>query len=331
MLTIFISTRNGGRTLPRLLDAYTRLEQPPGGWKLVIVDNGSTDATREIIESFQQRLPLTYLFEGRMGKNVALNTALAHLDGDLAVFSDDDTFPRPDWLLLLCNAADRLPEYSMFGGKVIGHWETEPPPWLEWVNQPAVFALSSPALKEGPVAPCNVFGPNMAVRAEFFYSGTRFEESIGPCGSNYAMGSESELLWRLGEQGCKAWHVENAVVEHFIRCYQLDKSWVLKRGIRLGRGQLRMRITEEPEAISPLLGIPPIVLFKILVRALRVVRHSLAPASRQSFTARWEYNLYRGYLIEACQLKKRALQEWLRSRHHDRCSSGAEADGQKSA
>ena len=39
MLTVFIATHNGGHTLPRVLDAYTRLLPPPGGWKLVVSDD----------------------------------------------------------------------------------------------------------------------------------------------------------------------------------------------------------------------------------------------------------------------------------------------------
>ena len=96
MLTVFLATRNGSRTLPGVLESFTRLRVPPSGWKLVVVDNGSTDQTCEIVASFRASLPVTYVFEGRMGKNVALNTGLTHLEGDLAVFTDDDVFPNPD-------------------------------------------------------------------------------------------------------------------------------------------------------------------------------------------------------------------------------------------
>ena len=39
MLSVLMATRNGARSLPTVLDAYSRLEPPPGGWKLIIVDN----------------------------------------------------------------------------------------------------------------------------------------------------------------------------------------------------------------------------------------------------------------------------------------------------
>jgi hypothetical protein len=239
-----------------------------------------------------------------MGKNVALNTALPLLEGDLAVFSDDDVFPRPDWLVRLRAAADSRPSCAMFGGRILPHWEIPPPSWVEWVNKAAVFALSPPVLTDGPIDPGLIFGPNMVVRAEHFYAGLRFDETVGPCGTNYAMGSESQLLWHLQQRGHEAWFVNDAIVEHFIRAQQLDLSWVLKRAVRLGRGQLRMRMTQEPESINPYLGLPPIVLFKILVRAIRVALYKILRMERQHFIARWEFNLYRGYLVEAYHLRR---------------------------
>src|SRR6516225_223426 len=119
MLTVLIATRNGARTLPRCLGALAGLTSPPGGWKLVVVDNGSTDATREIVASFADRLPLTFLLEPRHGKNAALNAGLGSVEGDLVVFTDDDTLPRPDWLVEMRRAADEHRSFSIFGGSVL--------------------------------------------------------------------------------------------------------------------------------------------------------------------------------------------------------------------
>ena len=107
MLTVIMATRNGASTLPRVLEAYRGLTAPPQGWRLLVVDNGSTDPTRAILDSHAARLPMCCLHEARPGKNVALNRALAHAlerdepDGGLFVFTDDDATPAPDWLLRL--------------------------------------------------------------------------------------------------------------------------------------------------------------------------------------------------------------------------------------
>ena len=125
-MTVLFATHNGARTLPGVLDAYCRLIDPEGGWKLIVVDNASTDRSREIITSYLDRLPITYLYEGKLGKNAALNTAIAHIDGDLVVFTDDDVFPRPGWLVCMRSAADAHPSITIFGGVILPRWETPP-------------------------------------------------------------------------------------------------------------------------------------------------------------------------------------------------------------
>src|SRR5208283_5519147 len=200
MLTVLLATRNGGRTLPTVLETFTRLQVPSSGWKLVVVDNGSTDQTRQIVTSFRASLPLTYLFEEKPGKNVALNAGLEHLEGDLVVFTDDDVFPHTDWLIRLRAAADAHLAYSMCGGAIRPRWEATPPDWVKWVNTGIVFAITDPQMVEGPIDPGFLFGANLAIRSEAFRDGLRFNTSIGPRGNNYPMGSETELVRGLGRQ-----------------------------------------------------------------------------------------------------------------------------------
>ncbi|TKB63304.1 MAG: glycosyltransferase family 2 protein [Nitrospira sp.] len=305
MLTVLIATRNGSRTLPGVLDAFTLIQAPSSGWKLVVVDNGSTDRTREIIESFQPVLPVTYVFEGSLGKNAALNTGLAHVDGDLIVFTDDDVFPRPGWLIQLRAAADDHPLYTMFGGVILPRWEVEPPPWLEWVPPAPVFAFTDPRLREGSTDSDSLFGGNMAIRAEVFNGGTRFDVSIGPRGANYPMGSETELLRRLKRQGHKAWHVQEAVVEHFIRAYQMDKSWVLRRAIRFGRGGVRLSKSAEPATAPSWLGVPPCYFLWILKRLIKIAVAWLKSNEQELFVSRWHLNCIWGHVVEARLSRRR--------------------------
>jgi len=50
MLTVTLSTHNGAETLPTTLEAFTRLDEPEGGWKLIVVDNARTAAITEAQE-----------------------------------------------------------------------------------------------------------------------------------------------------------------------------------------------------------------------------------------------------------------------------------------
>ena len=300
MLTVVFATRNGMRTLSAVLGAYCQLEIPTGGWKLIVVDNASTDRSREITTAFQDRLPLAYLYEEKLGKNVALNTALAHVEGDLVVLTDDDVFPRPDWLVRMRIAADTLPAYSVFGGVVLPRWEVTPPDWvLEWVPPGPVFTLTPPSLDEGAMNPRLVFGPNMAVRTEVFNRGFRFDAAIGPQGANYAMGSETEFVIRLAQHGYSAWHVRDAVVEHFIRDFQMHRSWILRRALRFGRGQYRLTHTDQRPGTPTWIGIPRHLFKEMLLQGALVLKGLLFFHAETVFRARWKFNFLRGQAIEA--------------------------------
>jgi glycosyltransferase involved in cell wall biosynthesis len=304
MITVIFATRNGMSTLPSVLTAYCQLETPAGGWKLIVVDNASTDATRDIINSFRDRLPVTYLYEKKPGKNAALNTALDHVAGDLLLLTDDDVFPRPNWLVCMRKAADSLPAYSVFGGAVLPHWEVTPPDWIvEWVPGGPVFTLTPPSMPEGPMTPGSVYGPNMAVRTEIFRQGFRFDPTIGPQGANYAMGSETEFVVRLARHGHSAWHVPNAVVEHFIRDFQLHRSWILRRAIRFGRGHYRMTHTEERRDISTWRGIPRHLFKQMFVQTVLVLKGLACLDDETVFRARWTFNVMWGQMIEARKLR----------------------------
>ncbi len=304
MLTVLFATRNRADILRQVLEAYRSLQPPSSGWKLVVVDNGSTDGTGHILNSFAETLPLQSLVESKPGKNVALNSGLQMVEGDLTVLSDDDAFPNADWLVQLRKSADTQPDCAMFGGTVVARWAKAPPPWVAWVNQAAVYTFTDPSLKEGPVDPKEIYGPNMAIRTSIFQSGVRFDTSIGPRGSSYAMGSETELVLRLGRNGHKAWHAERAVVEHYIREEQLEKNWVMQRAVRFGRGQYRLAHARADAEAGTQRSAPLRLRRKMLKQAALMAAGLVTFQEEMLFHARWRYNYFRGEAIEARILER---------------------------
>jgi len=299
MLTVLLATKNRAGILRATLEAFCRLQEPSSGWKLVVVDNGSSDQTPSVLASFANRLPLLSLSEPAAGKNSALNTGLGFAEGDLTVFTDDDVFPHTDWLVELQKAADVQKAYSVFGGAVLPKWESPPPLWVQWLEQGPVYTLTDPLMREGPMPPYLVFGPNMAIRTGVFQSGVRFDPSIGPRNSTYPMGSETELTLRLTRQGHKAWYVESAVVEHFIRDYQMRKSWVLKRAVRYGRGRFRLDLREKMKRYPTWFGVPRRLFREIFDEERTIIRAWLRSDERELFCARWQRNFLWGLVIEA--------------------------------
>jgi glycosyltransferase involved in cell wall biosynthesis len=207
-------------------------------WEVALVDNAGNHETARIAESFSASLPLKFLVEKAPGKNNALNSALGHTSGDLIIFTDDDVIPDPAWVKSLIDAASRWKSADLFGGRIL-------PKYPEGMTAPLIndpvflriaYVIADWDLPEGEHPAGKIWGPNMMVRRRVFDQGLRFNSDIGPTGSSYVMGSETEFLQRASDAGHTAVYVPSAFVYHQIRPEQLTHAWIRGRAFRVGRG-----------------------------------------------------------------------------------------------
>jgi GT2 family glycosyltransferase len=98
-LSVVLPTLNGAETIAEQLEALSRQEWDDG-WELVVADNGSTDATLEIVESYRDRLPAVIVVDasGRRGMAHAINVGVAATTGDAVLFVNDDDIVADGWL-----------------------------------------------------------------------------------------------------------------------------------------------------------------------------------------------------------------------------------------
>lgn len=306
MVTVLFATRNRAAILQRVLTDYLQLTAPDDGWQLIVVDNGSTDATPRVLEDFKARLPLEYVVEPAAGKNTALNTGLQHVRGDLIIFTDDDILPSPDWLQQYRRAAAEYPERAMFGGPVDACWPRTPESWVTVDGSVAracfgLFGLTEAEQKHGP----DVFpGGNFALRTAIFRThGYRYNPNIGPDGtSNFAMGSEAELQHRLLRDGYKRWWLRDARVLHIIREEQLSREYMLGRAGRWGRGTYRQDYLLHGHP-ARLFGIPRWVIRLLVRHGSRALIAWLAGRPDRAFAERWHFTMYWGQLAEGWRLR----------------------------
>jgi glycosyltransferase involved in cell wall biosynthesis len=289
MLTVMFATHNGASVLPRTLDSLARQRPPSGGWRLIVVDSASTDATPEILRAAPRGLPITVLHEPLPGKNRALNRALDLAEGDVFVFCDDDVVAADDWLLRWRQAVEAHPDFAIFAGSTRPLWPGAPPAWDMPDDQVSIVFGVNGHMTEGPCSPLCVLGTNMAVRAELFAGGLRFDAGIGPDGArrNYPMGSETELAKRLAALGHRCWFAEGPKVGHIIRPHQMLTAAMLARGYRWGLGQAHMRLDHHYP--------PPLLERKNLLRAtLYPLLMPLYPP-REAWARQWEWAADQGY------------------------------------
>ena len=133
--TLLIATYNRAALLDETLTSIRAMRVKDGRrWEVVVVDNNSTDGTREVVER-QARdfpVPLRYLFEARQGRSSALNAGIAASTAAVIAMTDDDVRVEEGWLDAACDAlADGDPSIAYAGGPVAPIWESPPPRWLD--------------------------------------------------------------------------------------------------------------------------------------------------------------------------------------------------------
>jgi glycosyltransferase involved in cell wall biosynthesis len=297
-----MATYDGAATLPRVLDAYCRLLPPAQPWRLLVIDNGSTDATAAILGQYATRLPLHTLHQPQRGKNRALNLALDHLQpsmsaDDLLIFTDDDALPAADWLQQWEAVAAAQPDYAVFGGAIVADWAAPPPDWLlRLVPLGLTYGLTAADLRAGPVYPGLVWGANMAMRGAVPLSGQRFDVAVGPGDGDYAMGSETEFARRVALAGQRSWHSPAPQVAHLLRAHQLTLPYVLQKARRFGRGQYRQ---DRPGLFVELAGAPRWLWRRYLAALVAWLRSWLRRDADAAFRARWDLAYLTGYLRAA--------------------------------
>jgi glycosyltransferase involved in cell wall biosynthesis len=305
-LTVLFATLNGAHTLPRMLDTLSRLEPPVGSWKVVAVDNGSTDGSLKILKKRAAEIPMTVVCEARRGKNVALNTGMAFCEGDLVVLTDDDVILPSNWLVGIQRLAEQKTDYDIFGGAIFPVWETPPPEWV--LRRVPKAWLGWTDFLDGPVVSSAIWGGNMAVRTVVFRR-HKFTESIGPDGSTtYAKGSETEFTWRAEKSGHRCWHFHNPAVGHIIREYQLTADWLLQRAYNMGRGDRRKLCLQcglrKRDIVASLIGYPSCLSPSFLKAASNVVVSRLIGDSDDQFKKISQLRYVQGDLAERHGLSK---------------------------
>ena len=99
MISLVICTRNRATALGRCLDHVARIAHG-GAWQVVLVDNGSSDDTADVIARFAATpgLAVVAVSQPVRGLSNARNAGVAAAVGDILLFTDDDCYVAPDIL-----------------------------------------------------------------------------------------------------------------------------------------------------------------------------------------------------------------------------------------
>lgn len=115
-ISVGMITRNRARDLAEALQTLVAQSRPPD--EVVILDNGSTDDTAQVIAQFTDRLPIQRLYLEEPSIPRARNLVLEKATHEIVSFTDDDCLCDPNWLASIERAFLRAKNVGMVGGWV---------------------------------------------------------------------------------------------------------------------------------------------------------------------------------------------------------------------
>jgi glycosyltransferase involved in cell wall biosynthesis len=304
-ITVLLCTFNRGRRLSTALDSVAAQILPDSvSWEVVVVDNNSTDQTREIVERYCRRYPgrFRYIFESHQGLSRARNTGIRESRGGVIAFIDDDVIAEPTWLQNL-TASLYDGKWSGAGGRIVPPLDFNPPDWFTIGGKMDLVGAILPVFDLGDQAGEMLrppYGTNMAYRKSMFERHGMFRTDLGRCGNSLVMGEDTEFGNRLMAAGGSLRYEPSAVVEHPVPEERLSKkffrSWWLDYG--------RTRIIERGGA-PPLFGIPRqfLSLLSLVARFLlpRIFKWMFTFNSRRRFYNKCQVWLTMGEIAQTYQ------------------------------
>lgn len=113
-VSIIVPVLNGSATIHDMLTALFNQAGAPRNKEVIVVDNGSSDGTRDIVRRFD----VTLLEEPKRGVSAARNRGLIYARGEICIYIDADTLPTRYWLREFV-APFLDPEVILVGGKIV--------------------------------------------------------------------------------------------------------------------------------------------------------------------------------------------------------------------
>jgi GT2 family glycosyltransferase len=186
------------------------VEVPTGNsLEVVVVDNGSTDATAEICAGFNSVLSLQYVREDRRGKSRALDRGIGAARGEVVAFTDDDCRVDVSWLKALVDKFAADPELSGIGGRVE----------LYNADDRNFTTITHPNIVDVNTTPVSLFvpliiGANMAFRANVLKAVGGFDVRLGPGSRFGAVSEDMDYVYRAYRKKFKIVYFPEIIVFH---------------------------------------------------------------------------------------------------------------------
>lgn len=206
-ISLVICTRNRATRLTSALSYLEKL-RCSCAWEVIVVDNGSNDNTREVLDKFKLSFPgsMTIDSEPNIGVSRARNAGWLLAQGKYIAFTDDDCYPTTDFLEAMRVCLSESPTIGFVGGMVTLHDPADYPITIQTHPERIDFAPGQ-FIRAGII-----HGANFGFRREALEQVGGFDAAIG-AGTPFPF-EDVDILHRILLAGWRGAYDPRPVVAH---------------------------------------------------------------------------------------------------------------------
>ncbi len=292
------------------------LAQQSGGvsYEVIVVDNNSTDSTREVVESLinEGHANLHYVFEPKQGVSYARNAGIQHARAPIIAFADDDVVVARDWISVIKREFDAHPAVDCLGGKVLAEWKSKPPAWLtrEHWSPLALQDYGDEPFYMNAKNPLCLVSANLAFRREVFSSTGGFAPELQRVKDGIGSMEDLELLIRYWRAGGESLYLPKLVVTTEVPAARTTRKYHRRWHQGHGRFYALMRSPDfERSSKRALFGVPAHLYRQSVIDFANWVRWSMTGRHDRAFFYETRLRFFAGFF-------KTRKKDYLASRQH---------------
>jgi glucosyl-dolichyl phosphate glucuronosyltransferase len=303
-VSVVIPTYNRSTSLAGLLESLRGQQCEGLRFEVVVVDNNSTDNTREVVSSFANcEPPMRYVFEDRQGSSHARNAGILQSQSAIVAFIDDDIRPAPNWISTVKSSFDEHPEIGFVGGKVLPVWTETPPDWLtsEHWSPLALLDYGDLSFCLEPAKVTGVIGANLAVRRTLFERVGMFSPKVQIVKGSTGGMEDHELIDRLWRAGIIGMYVPELVVHAPVEPERTRKKYHRRWHRGHGRTYAILREERMEKASWYLFGVPAHLYRQAMGDAVGLIKHSILRQDERAFLCEVRLWFFFGFWLQRVQ------------------------------
>ncbi|HEX3035187.1 MAG TPA: glycosyltransferase [Thermodesulfobacteriota bacterium] len=248
LISAIICTHNRADYLAKALQSLVDQHTPKDKYEVIVVDNCSTDSTKEVVGKFSGAGNIRYIYESALGLSHARNAGWRNARGRYVAYLDDDAIACPIWLDKILEVFETVtPRPGCVGGKADPLWEAPRPTWLsdklvtgltviDWFDTPHVLV----DLRQKWLV-----GANIAFPVEVLERVGGFTSGLDRAGKNLLSSGDVFLEKQILKAGYSCFYHPEIAVSHHIQRSRLEKRWFIRRYYWQGVSDAAMQLLEE--------------------------------------------------------------------------------------